>query len=333
MKTQKNFGIYLVTVALLLPVCMNAQQITGVWQGKTKSTKIELKLIKSGDSLVGNAYYYVSKLRYKKYSVKGYFDPGTNNVIWWDDVMLEDKLSGNQEALLSVADFNCPGEDEMRLDGNSSLRDDKERLRNPLHLQKVKNAVFPDDWDWVIDNYTAGANDPYIIDSIGRLSTEPIYSVARNTKETEVPVTISERSVPETPASAKPESSSIEEKFARRKRTLQQVIPVSGEIVALRFYDNAQIDGDSIAIFLNNVLLFKHVRLTDQPYTVKINVNDLQDDNELVMVAENLGSIPPNTALMVVEVGGKTFDAHLYSTENSSALIRFIKTAKAEYNN
>ena len=72
-------------------------------------------------------------------------------------------------------------------------------------------------------------------------------------------------------------------------------------------------------------MLFEHVRLNYKPYTVKIAVNDLHDDNELVMVAENLGSIPPNTSLMVVMVGEKRYEARMESTEQTSALIRFIK--------
>src|SRR5258707_9856509 len=117
-----------------------AQQITGVWKGTIKGARVELKLVKSGDSLVGNAYYYSSKNNYRKYSIKGYFDPETNNVIWWDDVLVEDKSShgllggsSSQDPLLTVADFNCPGETEMRLDGTRSLRDDNDVTIGPVN--------------------------------------------------------------------------------------------------------------------------------------------------------------------------------------------------------
>jgi hypothetical protein len=46
-------------------------------------------------------------------------------------------------------------------------------------------------------------------------------------------------------------------------------------------------------------------------------------------VAENLGSIPPNTSYMVAVVGDKRYDAYLASSEGSSAMIRFIKPAPA----
>jgi hypothetical protein len=88
------------------------------------------------------------------------------------------------------------------------------------------------------------------------------------------------------------------------------------------------VDGDSIAVFLNDKMLFEHVRLNNKPYSMTISVNDLSEDNEMVMVAENLGTIPPNTSLMVAIVDGKRYEARLESTENSSALIRFIKQKK-----
>jgi hypothetical protein len=55
-------------------------------------------------------------------------------------------------------------------------------------------------------------------------------------------------------------------------------------------------------------------------------VNDLNDENELVMVAENLGAIPPNTSYMIAYINGERISANLESTENSSAMIRLKKT-------
>src|SRR5882762_1412681 len=118
------------TVACLL-ICMQlkAQPITGIWKGKMGSSRVELKLIRKGDSLIGTSYYYDSKSNYRRYSVKGYFDDKNNDVIWWDDVLIE---AGNEHhfigtgpgALLAVADFNCPGEGIMKLDGESSRKED-----------------------------------------------------------------------------------------------------------------------------------------------------------------------------------------------------------------
>jgi hypothetical protein len=321
-----------ITLAMVAPV--QAQQITGVWKGKIKSSNLELKLVKSGDSLTGTAYYYMSKNNFRRYSVKGYFDPETNAVIWWDDLLIEGKLNQAPDALFNVADFNCPGEDKMLLDGNSTLRDDKDVTKGPVHLQKINNASFSDEWDWVIDNYTAGANDPYIIDSIGRLAAGPrvfpeevlppsIALVVPEHKK-EQPVIRAAAPKEEKQIAAKTTSTN-QEKFTSRQNKLQMVIPVTASTIELRFYDNAAIDGDSIALFLNGRILKEHILLGGEPQIIKINADDLQDDNELVLVAENLGSIPPNTSYLVAVVGKKQFEARLFADEGSSALIRFVK--------
>ena len=117
----------------------------------------------------------------------------------------------------------------------------------------------------------------------------------------------------------------IEEKFVSRKKILTTEIPVSGDSIELRFYDNAEIDGDSISLFLNDKIIFRHIRLTGSAYTIKLAVQDLAETNELIMVAENLGSIPPNTSYMVAIVGQERYEARLESTEGSSAMVRFVK--------
>lgn len=307
-----------------------AQPVTGVWKGKIGSARTEVKLVKKGDSLLGTSYYYTSAKSYRRYSVKGYFDPATNEVVWWDDALLEDN-GGPNNALLAVADFNCPGENEMRLDGKTTARDNKNIVRGNVALQKTGGTSFPDEWDFVIDNYFVGASDPYIIDSIANLNKKP-QEIPLETKhlagtkvqpleETGEVIAIK----PPTEKKSPSITSAIQEKFANREKKLATVIPLSGDSVEIKFYDNAVVDGDSIAVFLNGNLLFEHVKLNHKPHIIKLAVEELMDDNEMVMVAENLGTIPPNTSLMVVMIGDKRYEARLESTEQTSALIRFIK--------
>jgi hypothetical protein len=330
---------------LLGVICSSsqAQTITGAWKGKIGSAHTELKLIKKGDSLLGTSYYYTSRSNYIRYAVKGYFDPNSNSVVWWDDAILEDRLSGrilanDKDALLSVADFNCPGEEKMRLDGSSTDRDNNKKPKGTVALQKVSTSAFPDEWDFVIENYIYGANHPDIIDSIARL--HQIVSTVPEEKETNLESTTIKQ-VQKEPSSiavtappivekkkTQAASATAQQKFVTREKKLATVIPITGDSIELKFYDNAVVDGDSISVFLNDRMVFEHVRLNNKPYTFKLSVNDLPDDNEMVMVAENLGTIPPNTSLMVAIVDGKRYEARLESTENSSALIRFIKQKK-----
>ena len=117
----------------------------------------------------------------------------------------------------------------------------------------------------------------------------------------------------------------MEEAFKERRKIVQTSIPALGDTLELRFYDNADVDGDSISLFLNGVALFQHVRLDVKPYIFKISVQSLPDISELAMVAENLGAIPPNTAFMEAIVNGQRYTARIESTENTTGVIRLVK--------
>lgn len=314
--------------------------ITGVWHGKINKQNAEVKIIKSGDSLTGTSYYYSSFGAYRRYSIRGYFDEATNQAVWWDDQLIEEKESGllrtpGKTPLLSRADFNCPGSGVMLLDGSSNEKNE-ELKDGTLHLEKTdKGPHFRDEWDWVIDNFTSGTNDPEVIDSVSLIA---FRQKAEPTPQ-EPPVVASKPGLVMIPAPQKKEEvkpgpektviaftpKSIEEKFTTRKKKIFATIPLEGDSVALSFYDNAIVDGDSISLFLDGRMLFTHIRLSDKPYSFKIATTDLKPQSELTMVAENLGSIPPNTAYMVVMLGDKRFTANLASTEDSSAVISFRK--------
>jgi hypothetical protein len=52
-------------------------------------------------------------------------------------------------------------------------------------------------------------------------------------------------------------------------------------------------------------------------------MDEANPDHVLVMVAENLGRIPPNTSLMIVQDGEKRHQVSITSTEQKNAMVRF----------
>lgn len=328
----------------------NAQPVTGDWKGKIDHRNVELKIVKNGDSLTGTSYYYTSANNFRRYSIRGYFDATDNSVVWWDDQLIEEKSANSfllkrpASPYISNADFNCPGGTKMYLTGKAALKEKPDQQGASVDLQKFITPFFRDEWDYVIDNYTVGANDPYLIDSIGKLAfnrAAPVIEkpqpkppreevVMQPQKPVFIPAPASKPSIqtiPKPTGSVVSAPQSNEQKFRTRTRQLVQEIPLTGDSLELRFYDNAEIDGDSIAVFFNEKMLAEHIRLSDTAFIIKLPVASLQPTNDLVMVAENLGSIPPNTSLMIAMVDGRRYEARLASTENSSALIRFVKKA------
>lgn len=94
-------------------------------------------------------------------------------------------------------------------------------------------------------------------------------------------------------------------------------------------YDNGDIDGDTISLFFNGKLVLAHKRLTDKALSVNLDVDNSRDINELVMYAENLGSIPPNTAVMIVTDGDNRYEVRIASDLQKSGTIRFVHKPKS----
>ena len=61
--------------------------------------------------------------------------------------------------------------------------------------------------------------------------------------------------------------------------------------------------------------------LSDKPITFTIKADGVPI-HEFVMVAENLGTIPPNTSLMVITAGNQRYELFVTSTEQKNAVVR-----------
>lgn len=345
--------IVLVIINFCLCASTYAQMISGTWKGKINRQKVEIKIIQQGDSLTGTSYYYESANNFRRYSIRGFFDATTNEAVWWDDQLLAEKStrysisSPGKIPMLSRADFNCPGGGRMMLDGKVASKENERNIKGEVHMDKTNQSVFEDEWDFVIDNYTSGTNDPDFIDSIKGIAFQPKPEIEKPAKPIvpekkiitpSVPVIAKKSKEPVEKKEPKKEeiktvvkvivpvkAPTIEEKFITRAKTFIKEIPISGDSLELRFYDNGEIDGDSISLFLNDKLIFQHIRLAATAYTIKLAINELDAINELTMVAENLGTIPPNTSYMVAIINEQRYDAYLASSEGESAMIRLVK--------
>ena len=103
-----------------------------------------------------------------------------------------------------------------------------------------------------------------------------------------------------------------------------QEIKVDTGVVRLDFYDNAEIDGDSITVMLDNRVLVSHQKLGLKPVTLEIKVDLDHPEQEVTMIADNLGAIPPNTAMLIVTAAAKKYRLFLSSDKQRSAQVRFI---------
>lgn len=89
----------------------------------------------------------------------------------------------------------------------------------------------------------------------------------------------------------------------------------------LTLYDNGEVDGDTVTVLMNGNVIFSKVGLTTKANSKTIYITSDMDSVKLVMYAENLGEIPPNTGLMIVNDGEKRYDVRFSADLKTNAAI------------
>ena len=105
---------------------------------------------------------------------------------------------------------------------------------------------------------------------------------------------------------------------------------VSSDSVTVELYDNGVHDQDSVSVIYNNRIVVDRQELkVNQPIKFKLKVDSNMKNNELVMVAENLGTEPPNTAVMfITEKSGKRQQIILNTDMTHNGVVYFIRIGK-----
>jgi hypothetical protein len=112
-----------------------------------------------------------------------------------------------------------------------------------------------------------------------------------------------------------------EKEFAKRKKVVSHEIEVESDSIRVDVYDNGVIDGDMISLFYNDKLILNNQKLTHKSIRLNLVLDSTKKINEISMFAENLGLIPPNTALMVITDGINRFDVPVSSNLENNATI------------
>ena len=112
-------------------------------------------------------------------------------------------------------------------------------------------------------------------------------------------------------------------KLASRRTDIVKTIGIVNPTFRLDFYDNGEIDGDSISVFYNGKAVLSNRMLTDKPISLTLSLDPNITENVVTMYAENLGTIPPNTAVMIVTDGTRRYEVRMESDLKKSGSVIF----------
>jgi hypothetical protein len=93
--------------------------------------------------------------------------------------------------------------------------------------------------------------------------------------------------------------------------------------LVLTLYDNGEVDGDTVSVLMNGKLIMPRVGLSTNAVRKTIYITDVQDSIQIIMYAETLGSLPPNTGLLIVYDGTERHEIRFKGDMERSSAIMF----------
>ena len=112
--------------------------------------------------------------------------------------------------------------------------------------------------------------------------------------------------------------------IAGRKSEFSQVVNFKSDSLQISLYDNGEIDGDTVSVFMNGEVLLAQQGLKAKAIKKTIYLTPGQNDEfTLVMFAESLGKYPPNTGLLVIRDGDDVYNLRFSSDFQKNAGIVF----------
>lgn len=111
-------------------------------------------------------------------------------------------------------------------------------------------------------------------------------------------------------------------KLSTRSLTILQTINITSDSIRMELYDDGLIDGDSISVFTNNRLLLNKVALTEKGLKQSIAVPAAPGELLITLFAENEGTIPPNTGVLILRTNESRYEIRFHSDNKQSAAVR-----------
>ena len=308
-----------------------SQNITGTWEGLMADEYFKLSIIQQGNQLCGQTYDVVidNKKNYCKAYCIGQYDRTLE--IWYLKGIQFIENSG-EHVLMTIKIWKTPNADSKIMMANITTSD------SPLDFFGMETG--DNFWIRKISNYPQKiAGKLPVCFQMSQTAPEKKNSRGKSTTEKKTKIDSSKHIIIATktikkdtvskPLTISKSDTSMESNSAlytemnHRQNNVVSKLIVNTPKIELKIYDNGIVDNDTVSLFFDNKLIVSRQKLSAVPIKIELNVSDINKTYELIMFAENLGSIPPNTALVVVTAGKKRYELHSSANLNENAKLQF----------
>lgn len=109
--------------------------------------------------------------------------------------------------------------------------------------------------------------------------------------------------------------------FMQTKLARPIVIEITENVVRLELKDYLKEDGDIISVYHNRRPFIRNQLIVNKPSNHTLRLNKNQQLHEIILYAENLGKIPPNTSNLRIYDGVKEHQVLIRSSKEVSAVV------------
>lgn len=347
MKRTACKNLFLLLIALS-PVISIAQDLSGIWRGYFKTEdgyeyRCEIQIAQNkSKSITGVSYSYLDTRFYGKATLTGMYNANAKTIMVQEIKTVELKMDAGSVACIMkyLMSYSKSGKEEF-LEGTFTSKYEKSdgyhKRGDPagggtVFLRKVTTS------DFYVEPFLR--NKPKTDTAVKKPVTTPNKPQNNpRTKPQNKPVVINKPPTTNPPKNdtikrrtdpvvvekpkTQPKSLNVPVTTRSRENELVQTVKVSSENISVRLYDNGEIDGDTISVYLDGRAVVSNQGLSTKPIVVNLKMDENNPEHVLVMVAENLGSIPPNTSLMIIQDGDKRYQVSITSTSQKNAMVRF----------
>ena len=110
------------------------------------------------------------------------------------------------------------------------------------------------------------------------------------------------------------------------KRSIEtiQTVYFKTDSLMLTLYDNGEVDGDTVSVVVNGRVIMEKKGLSTKAITETLYLTpEMGDSLQMIMYAENLGTIAPNTGLLIIQDGKDRYEIRFSGDLTKNAAIIF----------
>jgi len=357
---SRKFYFLALGLIAFFPLKSFSQNLTGIWRGwftteSGEQYKYELQIEQTKTNRIsGVSYSYLDTRFYGKATLSGNFVKTNQSALIQEIKTVEVKMSSGSVACIMkcLFTYSKSGREEFLEGRFTSMYEKSDPLMGikrggncgggTIFLRKVPTSDFYVEPFLRNKPQVKRTNPPK--GTTSTTQTKPQHKpVATNKTPAKKPPVAKNRNTTKTQVVIQPKKDTVKRNTTpvvidkpkevpaikipvttrSRENELIKTLTVNSEEISVRLYDNGEIDGDTISVYLDGKPIIWNKGLSTQPITVNLKMDESNPDHVLVMVAENMGKIPPNTSLMIVQDGDKRYEVSITSTEQKNAMVRF----------